>query len=138
MGGYKASNQWKKDNPQPVAILMNYSLEPGPGLLDAGLASLCSYWQRQWLCPALTSCPLGPALRGVRRWQVWRNYLHIVEIDSNLHPHAWAGNWTEMTWGNKDNVTLHSIKSHSCKVVFGFKANMADLRSHDRDCFAIK
>lgn len=30
-GWIKASDQWKKDAPQSVAILMNYSLAPRPG-----------------------------------------------------------------------------------------------------------
>lgn len=46
---------------------------------------------RQRLCPDLTSCTLGPALKGVRLWQVSGNYLHIVETYSSLCPHSWLG-----------------------------------------------
>lgn len=40
------------------------------GLLGAVLSLLCSYWHRQWLCPDLTPCALGPTMRGAKLWQV--------------------------------------------------------------------
>lgn len=96
-GWIKASNQWKKDVPQPVAILMNYSLEPGRACWELSfphyeVTNKGNGGTKTWLSPHW-----DPAFRGVRLWQVWGNYLHIVDIVSYVHilnqkiRHRWYG-----------------------------------------------
>lgn len=74
-GWIKASNQWKKDVPQPVAILMNYSLEPGKGLLGAVLFRL-------WVTSKAMTVPRPDFLHPGPRLQGYHTVAGLGELPS--------------------------------------------------------